>query len=55
MGEPAWACCPASPDRREILRERRRIFIIGLLVFAGASLLGGFATGQAWLLSARAI
>ncbi len=37
------------------LLGRRRIFIAGLLVFAGASLLGGFATGQAWLLSARAI
>ena len=37
------------------LLGRRRIFITGLLVFAGASLLGGFATDQAWLLSARAI
>jgi EmrB/QacA subfamily drug resistance transporter len=37
------------------LLGRRRIFITGLLVFAGASLLGGFATGQAWLLSARAL
>src|SRR5271169_958717 len=37
------------------LRGRRRIFITGLLVFAGASLLGGFATDQAWLLAARAI
>ena len=37
------------------LLGRRRIFITGLLVFAGASLLGGFATDQAWLLAARAI
>jgi EmrB/QacA subfamily drug resistance transporter len=37
------------------LLGRRRIFIAGLLVFAGASLLGGFATDQAWLLAARAI
>jgi EmrB/QacA subfamily drug resistance transporter len=32
---------------------RRRIFIIGVLVFSVGSLLGGFATSQAWLLSAR--
>ena len=37
------------------LLERRRIFIAGLLVFALASLLGGFATDQAWLLAARAV
>ena len=37
------------------LLGRRRIFITGLLVFAGASLLGGFATDQAWLLAARAL
>jgi len=36
------------------LLERRRIFIAGLLVFSLASLLGGLATGQAWLLAARA-
>jgi len=34
--------------------ERRRILIAGLLVFTLASLLGGFATGQAWLIAARA-
>ena len=33
------------------LLGRRRIFIAGLLVLAGASLLGGFATDQAWLLA----
>ena len=37
------------------LLGRRRIFIAGILIFAGASLLGGFATGQAWLLAARAL
>jgi EmrB/QacA subfamily drug resistance transporter len=34
---------------------RRRVFIAGIALFALASLLGGFATSQAWLLSARAI
>ena len=37
------------------LLGRRRIFIIGLLLFSGASLLGGFATSQAWLLASRAL
>ncbi|HEX9527328.1 MAG TPA: MFS transporter [Streptosporangiaceae bacterium] len=37
------------------LLGRRRIFITGILLFALASLLGGFATGQAWLLAARAL
>jgi EmrB/QacA subfamily drug resistance transporter len=37
------------------LLGRRRIFIAGLLVFALASLAGGFATDQAWLLAARAL
>ena len=37
------------------LLERRRVFIAGLLVFVLASLLGGFATDQAWLLTARAV
>jgi EmrB/QacA subfamily drug resistance transporter len=36
------------------LLERRRILIIGLLVFVAASLLGGLATDQAWLIAARA-
>jgi EmrB/QacA subfamily drug resistance transporter len=36
------------------LLGRRRIFIIGILIFVLASLLGGFATDQAWLLAARA-
>jgi EmrB/QacA subfamily drug resistance transporter len=37
------------------LLGRRRIFIAGLLLFSGASLLGGFATSQEWLLGARAL
>jgi len=37
------------------LLGRRRVFIAGILLFSLASLLGGFATGQAWLLTARAI
>ena len=36
------------------LLGRRRVFIAGLLVFVLASLLGGLATGQAWLITARA-
>ena len=36
------------------LLGRRKIFITGLLLFSVASLLGGFATTQAWLLTARA-
>ena len=34
---------------------RRRMFIIGVLLFSLASLLGGFATTQTWLLAARAV
>jgi EmrB/QacA subfamily drug resistance transporter len=37
------------------LLERRRVFIAGLLVFVLASLLGGLATDQAWLIAARAV
>jgi EmrB/QacA subfamily drug resistance transporter len=37
------------------LLERRRIFIAGLLVFSLASLLGGLAIDQAWLIAARAV
>ena len=36
------------------LLGRRRVFIIGLLLFSAASLAGGFATSEAWLLIARA-
>jgi EmrB/QacA subfamily drug resistance transporter len=36
------------------LLGRRRIFIAGIVLFSLASLLGGFATDQAWLLAARA-
>ena len=34
---------------------RRRMFMIGLSIFSVASLLGGLATSQAWLISARAL
>jgi len=34
---------------------RRRVFIFGILLFAFASLLGGFATSSGWLLAARAL
>ncbi|HTP14364.1 MAG TPA: MFS transporter [Streptosporangiaceae bacterium] len=37
------------------LLGRRRIFITGLLLFSAASLAGGFATSQTWLLTARAV
>jgi EmrB/QacA subfamily drug resistance transporter len=37
------------------LLGRRRIFVFGILLFSLASLLGGFATDQAWLLAARAV
>jgi len=37
------------------LLGRRRVFIAGILLFSLASLLGGFATSQAWLLTARAV
>jgi EmrB/QacA subfamily drug resistance transporter len=34
---------------------RRRVFLAGVIVFSLASLLGGFATAQGWLLAARAL
>ncbi len=34
---------------------RRRMFIAGLVLFFAASLIGGLATDQAWLLTARAV
>jgi EmrB/QacA subfamily drug resistance transporter len=34
---------------------RRRVFIAGIILFSAASLLGGFANSQAWLLGARAL
>jgi len=37
------------------LLERRRVFIGGLLLFVLASLFGGLATDQAWLITARAV
>ena len=37
------------------LLGRRKVFIAGLLLFSAASLAGGFANSQAWLLAARAV
>jgi len=37
------------------LLGRRRVFIAGLTLFVGASLLGGLAQSEAWLLGARAL
>jgi EmrB/QacA subfamily drug resistance transporter len=37
------------------LLGRRRVFIAGILLFSVASLLGGFATDQAWLIGARVV
>jgi EmrB/QacA subfamily drug resistance transporter len=37
------------------LLGRRRVFIAGVILFSVASLAGGFATSQAWLLAARAL
>jgi EmrB/QacA subfamily drug resistance transporter len=37
------------------LLGRRRMFVAGLVLFTAASLAGGLATSQAWLLAARAV
>ena len=37
------------------LLGRRQVFIAGLAVFSAASLAGGLATSQTWLLAARAV
>src|SRR3954470_18769926 len=37
------------------LLGRRRIFMSGLVLFAAASLLGGFAQSEGWLIAARAV
>jgi EmrB/QacA subfamily drug resistance transporter len=37
------------------LLGRRQMFVAGLLLFSAASLAGGLATSQAWLLAARAV
>ena len=37
------------------LLGRRRVFIAGIILFSAASLAGGFASSQAWLLAARAV
>jgi EmrB/QacA subfamily drug resistance transporter len=37
------------------LYGKRRMFMVGIAIFAGASLLGGFATDQAWLIITRGL
>src|SRR5882757_11197178 len=37
------------------LLGRRRVFVVGLIVFAFASLAGGLAQSEAWLIAARAV
>jgi EmrB/QacA subfamily drug resistance transporter len=37
------------------LLGRKRVFISGLLLFSAASLFGGFANSEAWLLASRAV
>jgi EmrB/QacA subfamily drug resistance transporter len=37
------------------LLGRRRVFVFGLILFAVASLAGGFAQSEAWLIAARAV
>ncbi len=37
------------------LAGRRRMFIVGLLLFSFASLMGGLAQSEAWLIAARAV
>ena len=37
------------------LLGRRRVFMFGLVLFALASLAGGFATSEGWLIGARAV
>ena len=37
------------------LLGRRRLFIVGLVLFAGASLAGGLAQSDVWLIAARAV
>jgi EmrB/QacA subfamily drug resistance transporter len=41
--------------RASDLFGRRRVFAFGLLLFVGASLVGGFAQNSAWLTAARAV
>ena len=46
---------PLLGGRAGDILGRRRVFVFGLLLFSGASLLGGFATSEWWLLTARAV
>ncbi len=41
--------------RAAALFGRRRVFMFGLALFTGASLIGGFAQNSAWLTTARAV
>src|ERR1700722_1643936 len=41
--------------RAGAILARRRVFISGIVLFSVASLLGGFANSEAWLLAARAL
>src|ERR1700735_4881743 len=41
--------------RRADLLGRRKMFMLGLIVFSLASLLGGLAQSEAWLIAARAV
>jgi len=56
----ALTSCPADTSRVLLggragdLLGRRKMFITGLGVFTAASLAGGLATSQAWLIAARA-
>jgi hypothetical protein len=51
LRRPAAASARAPGD----LLGRRRVFVAGLSLFLGASLLGGLAQSEAWLLGARAL
>jgi MFS family permease len=52
---PAFGGLLLLGGRSGDLLGRRRVFIAGILLFSLASLAGGLAAGQAWLLAARAI
>src|ERR1700749_3092158 len=51
---PAFGGLLLLGGRAGDLLGRRRVFIAGIVLFSLASLLGGFASSQAWLLAARA-
>ena len=47
--------CLLLGGRLADLLGRRRMFTIGLILFSGASLAGGLAQSEAWLIAARAV